>query len=294
LHSIYCIYFYRLKCITFCNELYPKLSPKTFQYNLNTEIKSVKIPIMARLSYTEKRKERRRKVLQGFPWDGKFETKEEVYDYFSDDKIQCLLCGKWFQRLPFHLKAIHAITSDEYREMYGLPWKRGLCSRDHSLKLSEILNKRRANGFHPDIDAAREKSRTSKRRQDQPFTKKIKPEIAISGNRKRKRYFHKDFQNVLKRMLDEHRTLAEVYRDPDMPTENAVYRYYRRNKEFRKALDAIYEKLPFSVQVRANKLNEDKFRKAIVSLQQSGFSAYKISRFLGVGENTIRRRLKSK
>jgi len=247
---------------------------------------------MTQSSYIKKREECRRKVLKGFPWDGKFETKKEVNDYFSGDKIQCLLCGKWFQRLPTHLKAIHAMTSDEYREMYGLPWKRGLCSKEHSLKLSEILNKRRANGFRPDIDAAREKSKTSKRRNDQPFMKKIRSENVVSGNKKRTAYFHEDFQNVLKRMLDEHKTLAEVYRDPDMPSENAVYRYSRRNKEFRKALDTTYEKLPFSVQARANKLSEDKFKKAIVILQQSGFSISEISRFLGVGDNTIRRRLK--
>ena len=249
---------------------------------------------MARLSSLEKRYRRRRKVLKGFPWEGKFETKEEVYDYFSGDRIQCLLCGKWFKRLPTHLKAIHEMTSDEYKEMYGLPWKRGLCSKDHSLKLSENLKKRHTNGFQPDLVAARASINHSRRRHDQPFFTKIRAENVISGNKERTRYFHKDFQNVLKRMLDEHKTLSEAYRDPDMPTENAVYRYYKRNKEFRKALDTTYEKLPFSVQARANKLNEDKFRKAIVSLQQSGFSVSEISRFLGVGENTIRRRLKSK
>ena len=248
---------------------------------------------MARLSYIEKRYKRRRKVLKGFPWEGTFETKEEVYDYFSGDRIQCLLCGKWFQRLPSHLKAIHEMTSDEYKEMYGLPWKRGLCSKDHSLKLSENLKKRHANGFRPDLVAARAKIDHSRRRPDQPFFTKIRAENVISGNRKRKRYFHKDFQNVLKRMLDEHKTLAEVYRDHDMPSESIIYYYSRRNKEFKKALDTVYEKLPFSVQTRANKLNEDKFRKTIQSLLQSGFSVSEISRILGVGDNTIRRRLKS-
>jgi len=95
-------------------------------------------------------------------------------------------------------------------------------------------------------------------------------------------------------MVDENKTLAEVCRDDDMPCESIVYQYSRRNKEFRKALDKAYEKLPFSVQARANKLSVDKFRKAILSLQQSGFSTPEISRFLGVSENTIRRRLKSK
>jgi len=162
------------------------------------------------------------------------------------------------------------------------------------MKLSKNLKERYANGFRPDLEAARKRVDHSKRRPDQPFTKKIKSENVISGINKRTKYFHADFQNLLKRMLDEHKTLAEIYKDPDMPSENAVYRDSRRNKEFRKALDAIYEKLPFSVQARANKLSEEKFKKAILSLQQSGFSTPEISRFLGVGDNTIRRRLKSK
>ena len=144
---------------------------------------------MARLSYIEKRYKRRRKVLKGFPWDGKFQTKEEVHQYFSGDRIQCLLCGKWFKRLPTHLKAIHDMTSDEYKEMYGLPWKRGLCSEDHSLKLSENLKKRHANGFRPDLDAARERVDYSRRRPDQPFFTKIRAENVISGSKKRIKYF---------------------------------------------------------------------------------------------------------
>jgi len=192
------------------------------------------------------------------------------------------------------LISIHGMTSDEYKEMYGLPWKRGLCSKDHSLKLSENLKKRHANGFRPDLDAARKRVDYSRRRHDQPFMKKIRSENILSGIKKGTKYFHEDFQNLLKRMLDENKTLAEAYRDPDMPTQNAIYRYYKKNKDFRKALDAVYEKLPFSVQARANKLNEEKFKKAIVSLQQSGFSISEISRFLGVGDTTIRSRLKSK
>ena len=233
--------------------------------------------------------------MQGFPWDGKFETKEEVYDYFSSDKIQCLLCGKWFQRLSFHLKAIHDITSDEYKEMYGLPWKHRLCGKEFSLRFRKIMNKRRDNGYSTDMDAVRARPKHAGKRQDQPFFTKIRAENLISsGKRERRKYFHKNFQNVLKRMVDENKTLPEVCKDADMPCESVVYQYSRRNKEFRKALDTTYEKLPFSVQAKANKLSVDKFRKAILSLQQSGFSVLEISRFLGVSGKTIRRRLKSK
>jgi len=225
---------------------------------------------MSQSSSIEKRYKRRRKVLKGFPWEGKFQTKE-VYKYFSGDRIQCLLCGKWFKRLPTHLIAIHSMTSDEYKEMYGLPWKHGLCGRDYSLKFSEIMNKRRVGGFRPDIDTARERVNHASRRPDQPFFTKIRAENIRSSHTKRTTYSHKDFQNVLHRMVSEQKTLGEVSRDPDTPSESVIYHYMRNNRAFRKALDEAYAKLPFSVQARANKLNEDKFRKGIVSLQQSVF-----------------------
>jgi transposase len=37
-----------------------------------------------------------------------------------------LLCGKTYKSLAFHLSKIHHVSSDEYKEMYGLPWLRGL------------------------------------------------------------------------------------------------------------------------------------------------------------------------
>ena len=143
---------------------------------------------MARLNYIEKRNKLRSKVMPGFPWDGKFTTQPEIYNYFSGDRVQCLLCGKWFKRLPTHLKMIHEIESDEYRERYGLPWKHGLCGKELSLKLSKTMKRRRESGFRPDIDAARKKSKQARKRQDQPFFKKVRSENIISGNKKRRKY----------------------------------------------------------------------------------------------------------
>ncbi len=75
------------------------------------------------------RKRKARKVMPGYPRKGKFQSKEEVDAFFSGDNIQCLLCGKWFLQLHIHLNRTHDVTSDEYREMYGLPWSRGLSGR---------------------------------------------------------------------------------------------------------------------------------------------------------------------
>lgn len=57
-----------------------------------------------------------------------FRTRQEVNRYFGGSTIQCLICGKRFGRLCYHLAAKHAMTADEYKSRFGLPWTRGLTS----------------------------------------------------------------------------------------------------------------------------------------------------------------------
>jgi len=58
-----------------------------------------------------------------------FKTKEEIDQYFSTDKIQCLICGKEFYTLGTHLLMKHNISVDEYKEKFGLPWGKGLAGK---------------------------------------------------------------------------------------------------------------------------------------------------------------------
>ena len=78
-----------------------------------------------------------------FPWPGRFETKAEIDEYFSGDKVQCLLCSEWYKTLHTHLVRIHEIAVDDYRERYGLPWKRGLCVASTSEKLSKKMARKK-------------------------------------------------------------------------------------------------------------------------------------------------------
>jgi hypothetical protein len=57
-----------------------------------------------------------------------FRTRREVNRYLGGRTIQCLICGRHFRRLAFHLVAKHDIPADEYRMRFGLPWTRGLSS----------------------------------------------------------------------------------------------------------------------------------------------------------------------
>lgn len=84
----------------------------------------------------------RRKTLSGFPFKGRFETKEEIDSYFAGDRIQCLLCGKFYKMLATHIVRIHGVSVDNYKKQFGLPWCKGLSCEDSSKKMS-INSKRR-------------------------------------------------------------------------------------------------------------------------------------------------------
>jgi hypothetical protein len=55
-------------------------------------------------------------------------TRRDIERYFSGKTIECLLCGRRFQRLVFHLFAKHDMTAADYKGQFGLPWTRGLTS----------------------------------------------------------------------------------------------------------------------------------------------------------------------
>ena len=57
-----------------------------------------------------------------------FQTRREIEHYFGGRTIECLLCGKRFQKLAPHLNGAHHESPDEYRRRFGLPWGRGLAS----------------------------------------------------------------------------------------------------------------------------------------------------------------------
>jgi hypothetical protein len=88
------------------------------------------------------RKAHRATVLPGFPARIPFSTNAEIEAYLTGEKIQCLLCGKMFKDVGKHVSAQHRIPPDEYRSRYGIPWGRGLCCAESSMRYSETVAKR--------------------------------------------------------------------------------------------------------------------------------------------------------
>lgn len=100
-------------------------------------------------------------------------TLEEIRAYYSGDAIVCMRCGKSYRNLGVHLKAIHAMTVDDYKEMYGLPWSRGLSCDESRILRRDGLLARLDVGELTELAAAARKKKTGKERQRQPFRNEI-------------------------------------------------------------------------------------------------------------------------
>ena len=75
-----------------------------------------------------------RVLLKGYPTDRMFDSIKDVRDYFSENRIRCLRCGRRFKGLIGHLWKVHEMTANEYREIYGIPWTYGLvCPKTSSI-----------------------------------------------------------------------------------------------------------------------------------------------------------------
>jgi len=76
-----------------------------------------------------------------------FLNKEDIKKYYSGDRIQCLVCGKWFKSLGVHLNKTHNMSIDDYKKMFGLPWSIGLCSSETAKKFQRNAKMLREKGF---------------------------------------------------------------------------------------------------------------------------------------------------
>ena len=76
--------------------------------------------------YKQAEKAARRIMAEGFPRLEKFTSTEAISEYLGGDRITCLMCGRSFKGLCAHLSRIHKMSTDDYKERYGLPFRAGL------------------------------------------------------------------------------------------------------------------------------------------------------------------------
>lgn len=225
-----------------------------------------------------------------YPWEGHFVTVEEIRDYFANEKVTCLLCGKEYDNLGLHITATHKITKDDYKEKYGIPWSYGLAgekfktggskrfkemrkagkiaqspSKEHMQKLRLSNRKRR-----PAVEAFRNDSRRK----------------ALEQHGRTEKWGEKDLEEYLRRIATG-RTPVEVGQDKDMPTQGVFYRYVKSNPDFRKRYEKIWNDLPYKVHVRAGKPTE-KFENEVVKLRCKNMTLPEIAEKLDVSVHAVR------
>lgn len=76
----------------------------------------------------------------------KFASTVEVEAYLAGEKIQCLECGKWFAFLANHLRIMHELTSEEYRELHALPAMTPLAGQEYRRAHREKIERLQATG----------------------------------------------------------------------------------------------------------------------------------------------------
>ncbi len=237
---------------------------------------------------------KQRGILPGFPKKGKFQTIEEINAYFSGDKIQCLRCGKWFKAITGnHLLCKHQITIEEYKEMYGLPWVRGLCSEPTREIKVGLGKKMWVDGKL--LEKAMEKIRKGKRRPRrpvQPFNKDLSRKQMSALHKVRKKFGRKDFEAILDRMRKEKRSLKDVCNDTDLPSYGTWQEFLKRRPEYAKKAKKIHYNLPLSVQLKTQDVSPE-FRIECERLRAKGKEMSEIAEVMGVKYSYIQSTLTS-
>lgn len=235
---------------------------------------------------------KRKKPLPGFPRKGKFQSKEEVDSYYAGEKIQCLLCGRWYRSIcGTHLPHIHGIHPEAYKEMYGLPWGRGLNGTLTRKKRVKQAKRLRTEGKLKNLP---KKFRGGKAAHSKPFqpyqiNRIITQGLLVQG--KIKQYRRDDYQRILKRMRNENRILNDVCGDPDVPCKTSWKCYVKEHPELNERVHRIQHSLPYPLQTRANDLSP-RFSLDCRRLRARGDAVPDIAAALGVSSGTVIKALK--
>ncbi len=233
---------------------------------------------------------RRHGILQGFPQERKFQTREEIDAYFSGDRIQCLLCGKWLKWIAgIHLRQKHGITTDEYKKMFGLPWGRGLTSKTTNKIKGEIAKQRWADG---QMDFVRESFFKAKRTAPGSSGPLQKKKPRKSTHIRKKVYERKDYEEILGRMRKEKRVLIDVCKDPDLPSIQTCNLYMQKHPEFAKKAKEIHYRLPYPVQIEHHDVSP-RFRIDCERLRTKGMKMVEIAGALEANNNIVRETLRN-
>jgi hypothetical protein len=242
---------------------------------------------MTRSAKHQRRWDARRRVLPGFPVVPRPFTLEEVRDYFSSDKITCLLCGKQYLRISAqHLREIHEIDEDTYRERYGLPWRRGLTGVSaHEKYRAAGLQRLEEGTFQPGDPTGT--VHMVPRRPRAPYRSELGRHNLNQGAPPPPVYDPNKVMPLFLERVAAGRTPAEVYSDADMPCKAWFTDQFKRGA--RAELLGVIFAQPYAFQAAAQFGLSPQFYSEVRTLRSRGLSDHQIGERLGVAAMTINR-----
>jgi len=225
-----------------------------------------------------------------FPWAGKFQSVDELQQYFDQEKLVCLLCGKLCIQLAAHVGPSHKVTADEYKYRFGIPWTYGLAGKGFREKSARRITATRKAGALPakpshDHVARLIASARGRRANVAAIIDQNRSKLLATHNQEHL-WGMEEFNEYLVRIASG-RTPAEVGHDHDMPTFKWLNQYLRRHPHLRKRYAAVCDGVPNRVKARARKLGP-KFLQEVQKLRSKGVAWKTIALKLDVNESTAR------
>lgn len=221
--------------------------------------------------------------------DFKFQTMAEVDAYFAQDPLPCLICGGRYNSLHQHVYHTHKMKADEYKEQFGIPWRRGLISASMREKQSAIMNEQRAAGILPHSPSPEHLAKLAvalkNRRPTQKAVRNGMSVHALSTHNREEKLGPADYEEYLRRVASG-KTISEVGKEGDLMRRETFDTYCRKNPEFKAKLDEVLDGLPYELQLRCQTVG--KTLKTMIVLLRDGHGASwpEIGKALGIKESS--------
>ena len=218
-----------------------------------------------------------------------FQTKAEIKAYLGEDRLACLICGMRLTVLPAHLKARHAISADDYRIRFGIPFSYGLAGQAFRRKAQARMLDLRARGVitGPEPDKIAAKLRAGyKRPRTAPALRNDDVEKLMRVHGRRSPWQARDFEEFVHR-VESGRSVAAVGRDADMPSRQTLFKYLARHPILKARYDRVRQAQPLAVQVSTRKTGP-LYRQTIARLRKAGMTWAQISAATGIKASTLR------
>lgn len=230
------------------------------------------------------------KPLRGYPKTKPFATIDAVKSYLDGDKVTCLLCGREYVALGGHITTKHDMTSDDYRELFGIPYSYGLAGKAFREEGKRRIRRLRKEGRVPPQPSLKTMKKMWQARENR---RSVTAATQQENRQKLLRFFGKertwqkaDYEEFLRRVM-KGRTISEVGKDKDMPHRETFLVHLQSNPALKKKYDAYWKKQPFALQSRAGKL-DDRYFQTLVRLRSSGLTWKEVATKMHVKDATVR------